>query len=83
MSPSAASIITIVLQAVSETFPFLALINSKVSSIFSTLITPDAVVAVDCAVITQARIENAPLASLIESKIAPQFIATMFASAHN
>ncbi|MDT4955038.1 MAG: hypothetical protein QOJ02_3176 [Acidobacteriota bacterium] len=83
MSPSAASTIAIVLQAVSETFPFRALVYSEVSSFFSTLITPDAVVAVDCAVITQARIENAPLTSLVESKIAPQFIATMFTSAHN
>jgi hypothetical protein len=82
VSPSAVSS-TIVLEAISERFPFLALVYSKVPSVFSTLITPDAVVAVDCAVITQARVENAPLTSLIESKIAPQLIATMFTGAHN
>jgi hypothetical protein len=73
----------IVLEAVFERFPLLALICSEVSSFFSAVITPDAVVAIGCALIAQARIENASLISLIESQIAPQFITVMFAGAHN
>lgn len=82
MPPSTVSS-AIVLEAVSERFPILALIYSEVPAFFSTLITPNAVVAVDFAFIAQARIENAPLTSLIEPKIAPQLITVMSSGAHN
>jgi hypothetical protein len=74
---------TIVPEAVSERFSFLALICPEFPSVFSTLITPNAVVAIEFAFVAQARIEYAPLTSLIESKIAPQFITVMSSGAHN
>jgi hypothetical protein len=82
VSPSTVSS-TIVPEAVSERFPVLALIYPQFPSIFSTLVTPDAVVAIDFALIAQARIEYAPLTSLIEPKIAPQLITVMPSCAHN
>jgi hypothetical protein len=46
VSPSTVSS-TVVPEAVSERFPFLALIYPQIPSVFSTLITPDAIVTVD------------------------------------